>query len=65
MELFLTILFPFVGGVLLAFFPPNRGREIKLFSAFVAFATLVLSIVIFALYDYREGATSSPSPSRG
>ncbi len=55
MELFLTILFPFVGGVLLAFFPPNRGREIKLFSAFVAFATLVLSIVIFALYDYREG----------
>ena len=55
MELFLTILFPFVGGVLLAFFPSNRGREIKLFSIFVASATLILSVVIFALYDYKEG----------
>ena len=55
MELFLTILFPFVGGVLLVFFPPDRGREIKLFSAFIAFSTLILSIVIFSLYDYKEG----------
>ena len=55
MELFLTILFPFAGGVLLAFFPAHRGREIKLFATFVALATFVLSIVIFALYDYREG----------
>ena len=55
MALFLTILFPFVAGVLLVFFPPHRGREIKLFSIFVAAATLVLSIVIFALYDYGEG----------
>ena len=55
MELFLTILFPLVGGVLLAFFPRQRGREIKLFSIFVAAATLVLSIVIFALYDYKDG----------
>ena len=55
MALFLTILFPLVGGVLLAFFPRQRGREIKLFSIFVAAATLVLSIVIFALYDYKDG----------
>ena len=55
MALFLTILFPLVGGVLLIFFPRQREREIKLFSIFVAAATLVLSIVIFALYDYKEG----------
>ena len=55
MALFLTILFPFVGGVLLAFFPPQRGREIKLFSIFVAAGTLILSIVIFSLYDYKDG----------
>ena len=55
MVLFLTILFPLVGGVLLAFFPPQRGREIKLFAILVASATLVLSIVIFALYDHGEG----------
>ena len=55
MALFLTILFPLVGGILLAFFPSHRGREIKLFSIFVAFATLVLSVVLFALYDYKEG----------
>ena len=55
MALFLTILFPFVGGVLLAFFPAHRGREIKLFAIFVAAATLILSVVIFSLYDYGEG----------
>ena len=55
MVLFLTILFPLVAGVVLVFFPPGRGREIKLFSIFVAAATFVLSIVIFALYDYKEG----------
>ena len=55
MALFLTILFPLVGGVLLAFFPAGRGREIKLFALFVAAATLVLSIVLFSFYDYKEG----------
>ena len=55
MVLFLTILFPLVGGVLLVFFPAGRAREIKLFSIFVAAATLVLSVVIFSLYDYKEG----------
>ncbi len=55
MELFLTILFPFGAGILLVFFPSNRGREIKLFSIFAAAATLVLSAVIFSLYDYKEG----------
>ena len=55
MALFLTILFPFVGGALLALFPASRGRGIKLFALFVALATLVLSVVIFALYDYKDG----------
>ena len=52
MALFLTILFPFVGGMLLAFFPPSRAREIKLFSLLIAAATLALSIFIFARFDY-------------
>ena len=55
MALLATILLPLAGGVLLAFFPPHRGREIKLFSILVAAATLALSIVIFAMYDYKEG----------
>ena len=55
MALFLTILFPFAGAVLLAFFPPRLGREIKIFALLIAAATLVLSIVVFALYDYKEG----------
>ncbi len=55
MALFLTILFPFVGAIILAFFPPGRGREIKLFAIFVAAATLVLSVVVFAMYDHKEG----------
>ena len=55
MALFLTILFPFVGALAVAFFPPHRGREIKLFSIAVAAATMVLSVVIFAMYDYEVG----------
>ena len=55
MVLLATILLPLVGGVLLAFFPPHRGREIKLFSILIAAATLVLSIVIFSMYDYKDG----------
>ena len=55
MALFLAILFPFVGGVLLAFFPPGRAREIKLFATLIATATLALSIFIFARYDYDAG----------
>ncbi len=55
MALFLTILFPLVGALALVFFPSHKHKEIRLFSAFVAVATLVLSVVIFALYDYKEG----------
>ena len=55
MALFLTILFPMVGALALVFFPQHKHREIRLFSAFVALATLALSVVIFALYDYKEG----------
>ena len=55
MALFLTILIPLAGAVVLAFFPPYRGREIRLFSIFVAAITLILSVALFALYDYGEG----------
>ena len=55
MLLFAIILVPFLGGVLLAFFPPERGREIKLFSILVAAVALVLSVVVFAVYDYKDG----------
>ena len=55
MASFLTILIPLVGGLLLVFFPAHRGREIKIFSILVAAATLVLSILLFMLYDHKEG----------
>ena len=54
--LFLTILFPFVGAVMLVFFPRDREREIKLFASVVAGLTMALSITIFSLYDYGAGA---------
>ena len=50
--LFLTILFPFVGAVVLAFFPRERIHETRLFACLVAGLTMALSIVIFSRYDY-------------
>ena len=41
---------------MLVFFPRDRATEIRLFATLVAAVTMVLSIVIFALYDYGEGA---------
>ena len=55
MVLFLSILFPFVGGIILVFSPPSREREIRYFSAVVAGLTLALSVAIFAMYDYGKG----------
>jgi len=53
--LLLTILLPFGGGALLAFFPRNQATAIKLFSALLGAATLGLVIFIFATYDYDAG----------
>ncbi len=53
--LFMSILFPFVGGMILVLFPPSRSREVRYFSTVVAGLTLALSIAIFAMYDYGEG----------
>ena len=55
MALFLTVLSPLAGAGLLAFFPRRMGREVKLFATLVAGATLILSVVIFALYDFDKG----------
>ncbi|MCE2464929.1 MAG: NADH-quinone oxidoreductase subunit M [Dehalococcoidia bacterium] len=55
MALFATILIPLLGGILLAFFPAHRGREIKVFAILLSVATLFLSIVLFAAYDYSAG----------
>jgi NADH-quinone oxidoreductase subunit M len=53
--LFLTILLPAGAGGLLAFFPRSQTTAVKVFSAAVGLSTLVLTIVIFALYDYTAG----------
>ena len=55
MILFVTILLPFAAGLLLALFPRERHREIRIFATLVAVALFVLSAVIFSLYDYNDG----------
>ena len=55
MILFVTILLPFAAGLLLALFPRDRHREIRIFATLVAAALAVLSAVIFSTYDYKEG----------
>ncbi len=53
--LLLTILIPAGAGTLLVFFPRDRATPIKLFAALAAALTLALTILIFAMYDYKEG----------
>ena len=55
MILFVTILLPFCAGLLLALFPRDRHREIRVFSTLVGAALAVLGAVIFSMYDYNEG----------
>ncbi len=55
MILFVTILLPFCAGLLLALFPRDRHREIRVFSTLIGAALAVLSAVIFSMYDYEEG----------
>ncbi|MCE2405140.1 MAG: NADH-quinone oxidoreductase subunit M [Dehalococcoidia bacterium] len=55
MILFVTILLPFAAGLLLALFPRDRHREIRVFSTIIGAALAVLGAVIFSMYDYEEG----------
>ena len=55
MELYLTILLPFAGGILLVFIPPQRHTAIRYVSMAVATASLILSIIVFLLYDFEKG----------
>ena len=54
-SLFLIILVPLLGAVAVMFMPQNRPKEIWYFAIFVGLVSLVLSLVIFARYDYGEG----------
>ncbi|MDP6227963.1 MAG: NADH-quinone oxidoreductase subunit M, partial [Dehalococcoidia bacterium] len=55
MSLVLIILLPSLGAVLAMFMPRDRPKEVWRFAVFVAFLSLVLSLVIFARYDYGVG----------
>ncbi len=50
-SLFLTIVVPLVGMVVIAFFPRDRVTETRLFAAAVAAVTLALSVAIFIVYS--------------
>ena len=54
-SLFLIILVPLLGAAAVMFMPQNRPKEIWYFAIFVGLVSLVLSLVIFARYDYGEG----------
>ncbi len=53
--LFLIILAPLSGAILVMFMPSNRPKDIWYFCIFVASVSLILSLVIFARYDYGQG----------
>ena len=54
-SLFLIILVPLLGAVSLMFMPQDRPKEVWYFAIFVGLVSLVLSLVIFARYDYDQG----------
>ena len=53
--LLLLLVAPLSGAILIMFMPKDRPRDIWYFSIFVAGVSLILSLVIFARYDYDEG----------
>ena len=55
MALLATIVLPLAAAGVIAFIPRDRGREIKVLSLLVSAAALVLSVVLFAMYDYKDG----------
>ena len=55
MALLATIVLPLAAAGVIAFIPRDRGREIKVLSLLVSAAALILSVVLFAMYDYKDG----------
>ena len=53
--LFILILVPLLGAVLIMFMPKDRPKDIWYLAILVAGISLVLSLIIFARYDYKEG----------
>jgi NADH-quinone oxidoreductase subunit M len=53
--LFLVILVPLFGSILTMFMPSQRHKDVWYFSIFVSVISLVLSVLIFARYDYGSG----------
>ena len=53
--LLLTIVVPLAGAVLAMFLPRERPRDAWHFAIFVSLITLVLSVALFARYDFEAG----------
>ena len=53
--LLLLVLVPLAGALSMMFMPGGEGKESWYFAIFIAVVSLVLSLVIFARYDYGEG----------
>ena len=53
--LFILILVPLLGALLTAFMPRDRPKDVWYMAIVVAGVSLVLSLVIFARYDYGQG----------
>ena len=53
--LFLTILVPLGGAGLIMFMPSQRPKDVWYFAIFVSAIALVLSMLVFARYDYNVG----------
>ncbi len=53
--LFLVILVPLFGSMLTVLMPNDRPKDVWYFAIFVAGIALVLSILVFARYDYGAG----------
>ena len=58
-SLFLVVLVPLSGAILTMFVPRDRPKDAWYFAILVSGITLVLSLVLFVQYDYRQGASSS------
>ncbi|PKB57099.1 MAG: hypothetical protein BZY73_04705, partial [SAR202 cluster bacterium Casp-Chloro-G3] len=53
--LFMVIVVPLVGALISMFIAKDRPKDAWYFAILVSFITLVLSIAIFARYDYTAG----------
>ena len=53
--LLLLVLAPLAGAGLMMFMPWDRPRDVWYFAVFIGVLSLLLSLVIFARYDYQDG----------